>query len=78
VTHYLVAFGFLLLYMSMFSDVYQKFMLLCLGLSQLWYRYATEAIPGADPRAMPVAIPGPEPGEPPSSLVGIGGAKVAP
>lgn len=78
VTHYLVAFGFLLLYMTMFSDVYQKFMLLCLGLSQLWYRYATEAISGAYPGALPAALLGPEPGEPSSPHTGPGGARLAP
>ncbi|GAB0148179.1 MULTISPECIES: O-antigen ligase family protein [Marichromatium] len=40
VLHYLLAFLFLLLYMAMFSDVFQKYMLLSLGVSQLWLRFA--------------------------------------
>lgn len=90
VSHYLVAFGFLLLYMTMFSDVYQKFMLLCLGLSQLWDRYATEAMartsPGtlpevmADkvPRAIPESLSGPEPAEPRSPVASGSVAEIAP
>lgn len=78
VTHYLVAFGFLLLYMTMFSDVYQKFMLLCLGLSQLWYRYALQGISETGPAALPAALPGPEPRENPPSGAGAGGARLAP
>ena len=86
VTHYLVAFAFLLLYMSMFSDVYQKFMLLCLGLSHLWYRYANEAlaeirpvvIAGAFPRVIPEAKSGPESADPrPAGATGTD-AEVAP
>ncbi|WP_295578543.1 O-antigen ligase [uncultured Lamprocystis sp.] len=43
VLHHLVAFGFLLLYMAMFSDVFQKFMLLSIGLSAVWLRTALAA-----------------------------------
>jgi O-antigen ligase len=78
VTHYLVAFCCLLLYMSMFSDVYQKFMLLCLGLSQLWYRYVIEGISGSFPAASTAAVPRHEHGKPPPSLAGAGDVKVAP
>lgn len=78
VTHYLVAFVFLLLYMAMFSDVYQKFMLLCLGLSQLWYRYATAAISQADPDVIPAVVSRPEPDESPPSRVESGGTEVIP
>lgn len=42
VLHYFIAFLFLLLYLTMFSDVFQKFMLLCLGLSQIWLRFVQE------------------------------------
>jgi O-antigen ligase len=45
VTHYLVAFIFLLIFLAMFSDVFQKYMLLCLGLSQVWLRVATDEEP---------------------------------
>lgn len=40
VLHYLVALCVLLLYLTMFSDVFQKFMLLSIGLSQVWLRVA--------------------------------------
>jgi O-antigen ligase len=48
VLHYLVAFLFLLLFMAMFSDVFQKFMLLSLGLSQVWLRMASDPTPRSD------------------------------
>lgn len=47
VLHYLVALVFLLLFMAMYSDVFQKFMLLSLGLSQVWLRMASVPDPGA-------------------------------
>ena len=40
--HYLIAFSALLIFLMFFSDVFQKFMLLCLGLSQVWLRIASE------------------------------------
>lgn len=42
VMHYLIAFSALLIFLLFFSDVFQKFMLLCLGLSQVWVRVANE------------------------------------
>lgn len=90
VTHYLVAFGFLLLYMAMFSDVYQKFMLLCLGLSQLWYRYATEAMMETSPGTLSgmsmgeisgtisESLPGPEPAEPRPPVATSADAEIVP
>ena len=42
VMHYLIAFSALLIFLMFFSDVFQKFMLLCLGLSQVWVRVANE------------------------------------